>query len=307
MPRDSHRSKKRGIPEGIDKALTIEDPTPPNGQAGASDVTSPLNLTPPEVSGYELFERIGAGGMGEIWSAEQREGVRRTVAIKLIRPGMGSDKLLARFETERQALAMMDHPSIARVFDAGTSMDGRPFFAMEKVEGIPIDEFCDRHRLDLRQRLDLFLKICDGVQHAHQKAIIHRDLKPSNILVTRQEGGALPKIIDFGLAKAIGHRLSEGTMFTRIGEIMGTPEYMSPEQADPRGEKIDTRTDVYALGMVLYVLLVGSLPFDRRTLGEAGISEFQKLITTQDPPRPRQTMAISAEFTRVSISSLGHP
>ena len=166
--------------------------------------------------------------MGEIWSAEQRDGVRRSVAIKLIRPGMGSDKLLARFETERQALALMDHSSIARVFDAGTSMDGRPFFAMEKVNGIPIDEFCDRHRLDLKQRLDLFLKVCDGVQHAHQKAIIHRDLKPSNILVTRQEGGPLPKIIDFGLAKAIGHRLSEETMFTPDRRDHGNPRVYEP-------------------------------------------------------------------------------
>ena len=229
--------------------------------------------------------------MGEVWSAEQRDGIHRRVAIKLIRPGMDSEKLLARFEAERQALALMDHACIARVFAAGTSTDGRPFIAMEMVKGVPIDEFCDRQRLDLKGRLELFLKVCDGVQHAHQRAIIHRDLKPSNILVTRQDGEPLPKIIDFGLAKALGRRLSEGTMYTRVGEVMGTPEFMSPEQAAPRGEDVDTRADVYALGMVLYLLLVGALPFDRKVLREAGIVEFQKLITTQDPPRPSRMVS----------------
>jgi non-specific serine/threonine protein kinase/serine/threonine-protein kinase len=240
----------------------------------------------PEVPGYELRERIGAGGMGEVWSAEQREGIRRAVAVKLIRAGMGTDQLLARFDAERQALALMDHPSIARVYDAGTTTDERPFFVMELIRGTPINEFCDRHRFDVEQRLELFLKVCDGVQHAHQRAIIHRDLKPSNILVTRQDDLPAPKIIDFGLAKALGHRLTDETVYTRHGEIVGTLEYMSPEQADPRGEEVDTRTDVYSLGMVLYVLLVGALPFDRNVVREGGLPALQRLITSQDPPRP---------------------
>jgi len=265
----------------------------------------------PVVPGYELRERIGAGGMGEVWSAEQREGIRRPVAVKLVRAGMGTRQLLARFDAERQALALMDHPSIARVFDAGTSADERPFFVMELIRGTPINEFCDRHRLDVEQRLHLFLKVCEGVQHAHQRAIIHRDLKPSNILVTRQDDVPVPKIIDFGLAKALGHRLTDDTVYTRHGEIVGTLEYMSPEQADPRGEDVDTRTDVYSLGMVLYVLLVGALPFDRKVLREGGLAGLQRLIISQDPPRPStrvsqlgQDSNLAAEVRRTDPDSL---
>ncbi len=312
MSDSDQRAKPDGSPVDLTASPTLEGPTTPIDGKPAPTSGDPGHGRPsPTVEGFELFERIGTGGMGEVWSAEQRDGIHRRVAIKLIRPGMDSEKLLARFEAERQALALMDHNGIARVFGAGTSTDGRPFIAMEMVKGVPIDEFCDRHRLDLKQRLELFLKVCDGVQHAHQKAIIHRDLKPSNILVTRQDGGPLPKIIDFGLAKALGHRLSEGTMFTRVGEVMGTPEFMSPEQADPRGEDVDTRADVYALGMVLYLLLVGALPFDRKVLREAGIVEFQKLITTRDPPRPSQmvsrlgaTADPTADRRRLSSSAL---
>lgn len=265
----------------------------------------------PEVPGYELLERIGAGGMGEVWSAEQRGGIRRGVAVKLIRAGMASDQLLARFNAERQALALMDHPSIARVYGAGTSSDERPFFVMELIRGTPINQFCDRHRLDVAQRLELFLKVCDGVQHAHQRAVIHRDLKPSNILVTRQDDAPVPKIIDFGLAKALGHRLTDDTVYTRHGEIVGTLEYMSPEQADPRGEDVDTRTDVYSLGMVLYVLLVGALPFDRKVLREGGLAGLQRLIISQDPPRPSTRVSqlghdsnLAAEVRRTKPDSL---
>jgi non-specific serine/threonine protein kinase/serine/threonine-protein kinase len=252
-----------------------------------------------------LLERIGAGGMGEVWSAEQREGIRRRVAVKLIRPGMGSDKLLARFEAERQALALMDHPAIARVFDAGSTSDGRPFFVMELVKGLRIDDFADRHRLGLRRRLELFLRVCDGVQHAHQKAIIHRDLKPSNILVVRQDDVPSPKIIDFGLAKTIGHRLVDGTMYTRHGEMIGTPEYMSPEQADPTGEEVDTRTDVYSLGMVLYELLVGVLPFDKKLVRDAGLVGLQKLITTEDPPRPSTRLSQLGDSSALAAEHRG--
>jgi len=291
MSDEGSRSKRDGSPGNPNESRTLDAPTTPLENPTAAGAGSQRGRMAPRVPGFELLERIGAGGMGEVWSAEQREGIHRRVAIKLIRPGMDSDKLLARFEAERQALALMDHPAIARVYGAGSSADGRPYIAMEMVTGVPIDSYCDRHRLDLRRRLELFLRVCDGVQHAHQKAIIHRDLKPTNILVTRGDGGPAPKIIDFGLAKALGHRLAEGTMFTRAGEVMGTPEFMSPEQADPRGEEVDTRSDVYSLGMVLYLLLVGALPFDRAVLRDAGIVEFQKLITTRDPPRPSQMVS----------------
>lgn len=283
------RSDDRGDADDRSKTRSVSPeeghPTTPNRHDGPGSRARGGRYVP-EVPGYELRERIGAGGMGEVWSAEQREGIRRPVAVKLIRAGMGTDQLLARFNAERQALALMDHPCIARVFDAGTSADDRPFFVMELIRGVPINEFCDRHRLDLTQRLELFLKVCDGVQHAHQRAIIHRDLKPSNILVTRQDDAPVPKVIDFGLAKALGHRLTDETVYTRHGEVVGTLEYMSPEQADPRGEDVDTRTDVYSLGMVLYVLLVGALPFDRNALRAGGLAGLQRLITSEDPPRP---------------------
>src|SRR5438552_1811824 len=182
---------------------------------------------------------IGEGGMGEVWLAEQKEPVRRRVALKLIKAGMDTREVVARFESERQALALMDHPAIAKVFDAGSTTQGRPYFVMEYVAGIPITTYCDKHRLTTRDRLDLFVRVCEGVQHAHQKAIIHRDLKPSNILITDVDGRPAPKIIDFGVAKAISQRLTAETMFTQIGAIVGTPEYMSPEQADSAGEDID--------------------------------------------------------------------
>jgi non-specific serine/threonine protein kinase/serine/threonine-protein kinase len=221
--------------------------------------------------------------MGEVWLAEQRHPVRRRVALKLIKTGMDTREVVARFESERQALAVMDHPAIAKVFDAGSTPQGRPYFAMEYVAGIPITAYCDKHRLTTRERLDLFVHLCDGVQHAHQKAIIHRDLKPSNILVTEVDGKPVPKIIDFGVAKAISQRLTMGTMFTRLGTMIGTPEYMSPEQADPAGEDIDTRTDVYSLGVVLYELLVGAVPLEIRKLS---FEEMLRKLREEDAPRP---------------------
>jgi serine/threonine protein kinase len=208
---------------------------------------------------YRLQERIGSGGMGEVWTAEQLSPVRRTVALKLIKAGMDSRQVLARFEAERQALALMDHPYIAKVFDAGVTGLGHPYFVMEHVPGVPIADYCDEHRLDTKERLELFERVCEGVQHAHQKAVIHRDIKPSNILVADVDGRPLPKIIDFGVAKATTQKLSEKTVHTALGQIIGTPEYMSPEQADPASEDVDTRADVYSLGVVLYELLVGAL------------------------------------------------
>jgi hypothetical protein len=224
--------------------------------------------------------------MGEVWLAEQTEPVHRQVALKVIKAGMDSAQVVARFEAERQALALMDHPTIATVFDGGTTPQGRPYFAMEYVKGEPITVYCDRHRLDTGHRLELFLQVCEGVQHAHQKGIIHRDLKPSNVLVTIQDDRPVPKIIDFGVAKATTQHLTERTLFTELGVLIGTPEYMSPEQAEMGGLDIDTRTDVYALGALLYELLTGALPFDRRELRQAGLSEIQRIIREKEPPRP---------------------
>jgi eukaryotic-like serine/threonine-protein kinase len=196
---------------------------------------------------YHLLELIGQGGMGEVWLAEQKHPVRRRVAIKLIKVGMDTKEVVGRFESERQALALMDHPAIAKVFDAGSTPEGRPYFVMEYVPGLPITDYCDKHKLTIRQRLELFIRVCDGVQHAHQKAIIHRDLKPSNILVCETDGKPVPRIIDFGVSKAISQTLTARTVYTRIGALIGTVGYMSPEQANSDGEDIDTRTDVYSL------------------------------------------------------------
>src|ERR1700691_3309914 len=194
-----------------------------------------------QIGPYRLLQLLGEGGMGEVWLAEQKTPIHRTVALKLIKAGMDTKAVVARFESERQALALMDHPSIARVFDAGSTAEGRPYFVMEYVPGLPITEYCDKHRLTIKERLELFMQVCEGVQHAHQKAIIHRDLKPSNVLVVEQDNKPVPKIIDFGLAKAMGQRLTDKTMFTELGVMMGTPGYMSPEQALTSREDIDTR------------------------------------------------------------------
>ena len=235
---------------------------------------------------YRLLRPIGRGGMGEVFEAEQTEPIRRRVALKVIKQGMDTRAVVARFDAERQALAMMDHPCIAKVYDAGATGRGRPFFAMEYVEGEPITDYCDRRRLGIEARLELFVRVCEGVQHAHQKAVIHRDLKPSNILVAEVDGKPLPKIIDFGVAKATTQRLTEMTMFTEMGQILGTPEYMSPEQASLTEDDIDTRTDVYALGVVLYKLLVGTLPFESEDLRRAGIEAVRRIICEKDAPRP---------------------
>jgi eukaryotic-like serine/threonine-protein kinase len=242
-----------------------------------------LNPSGIYIDDYHLLHLIGEGGMGEVWLAEQKQPVRRRVAIKLIKAGMDTREVVSRFESERQALALMDHPAIAKVFDAGTTLEGRPYFVMEYVAGMPITTYCDRRKLSTRQRLELFISVCEGVQHAHQKAIIHRDLKPSNILVTEVDGRPVPRIIDFGVAKATSQRLSDRTLYTQVGAVIGTLDYISPEQADSGGVDIDTRSDVYSLGVVLYELLSGALPFDFRKLA---YDEVLRCLREQDAPTP---------------------
>ncbi len=253
-----------------------------------------------QIGAYRLIEQIGEGGMGEVWLAEQTEGVWRKVALKVIKPGMDTRSFIARFEAERQALAMMDHPTIAKVFDAGETADGRPYLVMEYIQGEPIHRYCDTHRLSTEERLELFVQVCAGIQHAHQKAIIHRDIKPSNVLVAIQDGKPVPKIIDFGVAKALAQPLTDKTMFTEHGQVVGTPAYMSPEQAEMTGLNVDTRTDIYSLGVMLYQLLVGVLPFDPKALREAGYSGMMQVIRESDPPRPSTRFSSLGEGSKTS-------
>ncbi len=254
------------------------------------------------IGSYHLLKLIGEGGMGAVYLAEQKQPVRRRVAVKLIKVGMDTREVVARFESERQALALMDHPAVAKVFDAGSTPEGRPYFVMEYVDGLPITDYCDQHKLTMRQRLELFILVCEGVQHAHQKAIIHRDLKPSNILVSDVDGKAMPRIIDFGVAKATSQRLSDATMFTQLGAVIGTLGYMSPEQADSRGEDIDTRSDVYSLGVVLYELLVGALPLDFHKLA---FDEMLRRLRETDAPRPSTRMRTLGNQSTLTAQNRG--
>jgi serine/threonine protein kinase/tetratricopeptide (TPR) repeat protein len=244
-----------------------------------------------QVAAYKLLELIGEGGFGVVFMAEQQQPVRRKVAVKILKPGMDTRQVIARFEAERQALALMDHPNIAHILDGGETASGRPYFVMELVKGVPITDYCDQEQLTPRERLPLFLAVCQAVQHAHQKGIIHRDLKPSNVLVTLHDGTPVVKVIDFGIAKATGEPLTDKTLFTNFAQFMGTPLYMSPEQAAMSGLDVDTRSDIYSLGVLLYELLTGTTPFEKERFKEAGYDEMRRIIREEEPPKPSTRMS----------------
>jgi serine/threonine protein kinase len=274
----------------LDPAVTLE--------------ASPLTEEPGTLIGrYKLPEKIGEGGMASVYMAEQKQPIRRRVALKIIKLGMDTKAVIARFEAERQALAMMDHPNIAHVFDAGTTESGRPYFVMELVRGVSINKFCDKNNLSTQERLELFISVCQAVQHAHQKGIIHRDIKPSNIMVTLHDGEPVPKVIDFGIAKAINQQLTERTVFTPYAQMIGTPEYMSPEQAEMSGLDVDIRTDVFSLGVLLYELLTGTTPFDAEYLRGKGYAELQRIIREEEPTRPSTKISTLGEALIDNVAS----
>jgi len=248
-----------------------------------------------QIGPYKLLGILGEGGYGIVYLAEQHEPIRRRVALKIIKLGMDTKQVIARFEAERQALALFDHPNIAHIYEAGTTKTGRPYFVMEHVKGMPITEHCDQEKSGIEERLAMFLDICDALQYAHQKGIIHRDIKPSNILISIESKGAVPKVIDFGVVKAISRSLTERTLYTEQGQFIGTPEYMSPEQAEMMSQDIDTRSDVYSLGVVLYELLTGVLPFDPETLRDAGIDRLRQIIREKEPKTPSTRLSLLGE------------
>jgi eukaryotic-like serine/threonine-protein kinase len=291
------------IEELLKHYQAAEDYFGSHDSAPAQSRAMPVSERPGALIGrYKLLEKIGEGGMGIVYMAEQREPVKRRVALKVIKVGMDTKQVVARFEAERQALAMMDHPNIAKVFDGGESENGPPYFVMELVRGIPITKYCDENNLTTRQRLELFLSVCNAIQHAHQKGIIHRDIKPSNVLVTLHDGEPVPKVIDFGIAKATQQELTEKTIFTQFHQMIGTPAYMSPEQAEMSGLDIDTRSDLYSLGVLLYELLVGKTPLDTAELIHGGFDEIRRRIREEEPVRPSTRLKTLQEEERTTTA-----
>jgi hypothetical protein len=288
-------------PAAADDGAAVAAVLPPPAQGGPS----PLEAANMVIGRYRLTERLGEGGCGVVYRAEQEQPLRREVALKIIRLGMDTESVIARFEAERQALALMDHPNIAHVFDAGATESGRPYFVMELVHGAKVTDYCNQNHLDTQQRLGLFIQICHAIQHAHQKGIIHRDIKPSNILVAMPDGVATPKVIDFGIAKATEGRLSDNTLFTARDQFIGTPAYMSPEQADLSGLDVDTRSDIYSLGVLLYELLTGRTPFDSRTLIESGMDQMRRTLREREP-QPPSTMLTTLGNTELTAIAAQH-
>src|SRR5215204_5377354 len=265
---------------------------------GGAAETAPHSLPEPVgamIGPYKLLQQIGEGGMGTVFMAEQTQPIQRKVALKIIKAGMDSKQVIARFEAERQALAMMDHVNIARVLDAGTTESGLPYFVMELVHGVPITKYCDDNHLTPRQRLELFVPVCQAIQHAHQKGIIHRDIKPSNLMVTLYDGKPVPKVIDFGVAKATEQKLTDRTLFTHYGMMVGTLEYMSPEQAEMNALGVDTRSDIYSLGVLLYELLTGSTPISGKRMKDAAHAEIVRMIKEEEPPKPSTRVSETGE------------
>jgi len=295
----------------VDARSFLESPSPGLGQAPIPmDETFDQSVAEKpgtQIGPFKLLQQIGEGGMGVVYMAEQTKPVERRVALKIIKPGMDTKQVIARFEAERQALAMMDHPKIARVLDAGTTDSGRPYFVMELVKGVMITDYCDEHHLTPKERLELFLPVLHAVQHAHQKGIIHRDIKPSNVLVAEYDNQAVPKVIDFGVAKATNQRFTDKTMFTQYGQLIGTLEYMSPEQAKLNQMDIDTRSDIYSLGVLLYELLTGDTPFDRKRLRSAAFDEMMRIIREEEPPKPSMRLTTSATLASISANRNTEP
>src|SRR5215471_17847976 len=313
---DSACSQEPELRRAVDALLSAHEQTrgPLDGAAMPQEKTLVLSLPPTEKPGdkigrYKLLQKLGEGGCGVVYMAEQTALVRRRVALKVIKLGMDTKQVMARFEAERQALALMDHPNIAKVLDAGMSETGRPFFVMELVKGIRITKYCDQNHLPTPDRLRLFAQVCQAIQHAHQKGIIHRDIKPSNILVSLHDGKPVPKVIDFGIAKAMEQSLTERTVITAFGQFIGTPAYMSPEQAELSELDIDTRSDIYSLGVLLYELLTGRTPFDAKELLQAGLDEMRRRICEEEPMRPstRLSSMMDADLTQVAHQRRAEP
>jgi serine/threonine protein kinase len=288
--------------ESAGKFMALPEVSNPSKGSAAEAMRGPVDLPGTRIGRYKLLQQLGEGGCGVVWMAEQEEPVRRRVALKVIKVGMDTKNVIARFEAERQALALMDHPNIARVLDAGATEAGRPFFVMELVPGVPITKYCDQNNLPTSARLGLFTQVCHAVQHAHQKGVIHRDLKPTNILVTFQDGAPTPKVIDFGIAKATQGRLIDHTLFTAFEQFIGTPAYMSPEQAEISGIDVDTRSDIYSLGVLLYELLTGRPPFDPKSLLQAGLDEIRRVIREVEPVKPSTRLNTLADSDRDTIA-----